>query len=315
ETAEVLEKLIRNDSDWRLKYHLGLIWWSRNNTGKAKELFSACGTTPAYAPFYAAKAALFPEEGEMDLKRAIELDKEQWRYARLLTEYYLKQNEKEKALAVVESFYRRHPENYIMGMLYARTLLLNRQYASTDALLTRLDIIPFEGATGGRQLYHEAKLMQAVAAMKKKEYKKALAFIQASGKWPENLGVGRPYPEDIDERLENWLAYLCYLQLGNKTNAEQALKNIIAFVPKRENTVSNYLSVNTLVTAWALEKMNRREEGLRLLDQWIQKDPSNKMAAWCKQVFENQPAAVPPKDILKDEGVRIIEEFIHSTRQ
>ena len=107
-----------------------------------------------------------------------------------------------------------------MGMLYAKTLLLNKKYAAADAFLTKLEILPFEGATAGRQLYHEAKLMQAVTEMKNKQYKKALQFIADAKLWPENLGVGKPYDENIDERLENWLNYQCYTSLGDNETAK-----------------------------------------------------------------------------------------------
>jgi len=305
ETAEILEALIKNNESWMLKYQLALIWWSRNNTAKAKALFTACGNQPGYAPFYAAKAALFEEETESNLLKAIALDKQQWRYPKLLGEYYILQLEYAKSLAVTEPYYKQHADNYIMGMLYAKTLLLNKKYQQCDALLTKLDIIPFEGAKDGRNLYHEAKLMQAISEMKNHNYKKALLFIDAAKTWPLNLGVGKPYQAEIDERLEDWLAYTCYTNLGNTTPAQHALDAIVSFAPKTENTVSNFLPANTLVTAWALNKMNRKEEAVQLLDQWKKKNPNDKTAAWGKQVFENHNAVMPP-EIANDETVRII---------
>ena len=309
ETAATLEELIKKNSDWHLKYQLALIWWSRGHLQKARALFSACGNEPGYAAFYAAKASLFPAEEEADLKRAMKLDKEQWRYPELLTQYYIRKEDFTAAEAVVEPFYIAHSSNYILGMLYAKTLLLNKQYAKADALLTSLDIIPFEGATDGRRLYHETKLMQAVAEINANRFKNALVFIRAAGKWPENLGVGKPYSEYIDDRLENWMSYLCYHFIGDKVKAQQALTNIIRFAPKTENTVSNYLPASTLVTAWALDKLNKREKAIRLLDQWVQQNPANKTAAWCKQVFENPRTAVP-EELKKDEVVRILEKLI-----
>jgi len=82
--------------------------------------------------------------------------------------------------------------------------------------------------------------MQAVSAMKNKQYKKALQFIASAKLWPVNLGVGKPYEEDIDERLEDWLNYQCYTNLGNKTAAGQSLEKIIAFSPKVDNTIRNF---------------------------------------------------------------------------
>ena len=66
-------------------------------------------------------------------------------------------------------FYRGHPNDYIMGMLYAKTLLLNKKFKESDAMLTKLNIIPFEGATEGRELYREAKLMQAIGGNAKEK--------------------------------------------------------------------------------------------------------------------------------------------------
>ncbi len=310
ETAEILEELIKTNDDWKWKYDLALIWWSRNNIAKAQALFTACGNEPHYAPFYAAKASLFTTEAESNIQQAIGLDKEQWRYHRLLASYYLSKAEYEKALAIAEPYYKQHPGNYIMGMLYARILLLNKEYAMTDALLTKLTIIPFEGATDGRRLYHEAKLMQCIAEMKNRQYKKALLFINAAKIWPGNLGVGKPYQADIDERLEDWLAYECYSRLGKTSEAQQALQNIIAFIPRRENTVSNFLPAATLVTAWALEKTNKKEQAVQLLNEWLKKDPANKTAAWSNQVFENHLQAAPLEITKDDETVRILEALL-----
>lgn len=133
-----------------------------------------------------------------------------------MAEHYIKQQQYEKALALTETYYRSHPANYIMGMLYAKTLLLNRRYAECDRLLAKLNIIPFEGATEGRELYREARLMQAAQELKNKKYKKALQLIAAARVWPENLGVGKPYEQDVDERLEDWMSYRCHEQMGNK---------------------------------------------------------------------------------------------------
>ena len=68
------------------KYFLGLIYWSRDNTQKAKELFAACGQ-PDFAPFYAARAVLNDDDTfEADLGRAAKLDPGQWRYGKILAD-------------------------------------------------------------------------------------------------------------------------------------------------------------------------------------------------------------------------------------
>jgi hypothetical protein len=96
-----------------------------------------------------------------------------------------------------------------MGLVHAKVLLLNHRYAAADKLLTHLDVLPAEGATSGRELYREAKLMEAVGSIKKKQYRNALVFINDAKRWPENLGSGEPYPQDKDLRLEDFFTLYC----------------------------------------------------------------------------------------------------------
>ena len=311
ETARILEKLIQTNEQWLLKYHLALIEWNRNNIAKAELLFRQCGSQPNDPAFYAARAALRkdnPESAELDLQQAIKLDEQGWRYHKLLAEHFILQKQYDKALAVVEPFYKLHSDNYIVGILYAKTLLLNKKYAAADAFLTKLKILPFEGATIGRQLYHEAKLMQAVMEMKNKQYKKALKFIAEAKLWPQNLGVGKPFQEDIDERLEDWLNYQCYTSLGDDKTAMQSLRKIIAYVTKVENTVMNFLPANQLVAAWAIEKTSTSKSA----EEWILTQarlyPSNKIIQWCLQIYTKKHSSDLTPD-EKDGEVRILEQL------
>jgi hypothetical protein len=260
ETAAVLETLLTTNDQWLLKYHLALIEWNRNNLSKAKTLFIQCGDLPPDPNFYAARAALINDNAaavEKDLQQAIKMDPQQWRYSKLLAEHFITQKDYAKALNIAETFYRTHTDNYIIGMLYAKALLLNKKYTTADAFLTKLNILPFEGATIGRQLYHEAKLMQAVEQVKKHQYKKALQFIEQAKLWPSNLGVGKPYQDNIDERLEDWMSYTCLINLHKDLQAKQLLDRILSFAPKVDNTVMNFLPANQLVSAWAMRRQHQ----------------------------------------------------------
>jgi hypothetical protein len=216
---------------WFLKYQLALIYWDRDRMEESRNLLKDCGDQPTYAPFYAWRAAISVKEDtdavQHDLTRATQLDSH-WRYAKLLADYYILRNDPVKAGAIAEKAYLTHPDNYIMGMLYTRTLLLNHEYAACDKLLSTLNIIPFEGATIGRELYRETKLMLAVQEMKKRDYKKALVRIEEARQWPEHLGVGAPYQEDQDLRLEDWMSYRCHLALGQDKAARASLEKIHA---------------------------------------------------------------------------------------
>jgi hypothetical protein len=47
-------------------------------------------------------------------------------------------------------------------------------------------------------------------------------------------------------------------------------------------------NTNTLVTSLALKKVGRHEEGEKLLSEWLMKEPDNKVARWCTEVYHGQ---------------------------
>jgi hypothetical protein len=180
------------------------------------------------------------------------LDGRSWRYPKLLAQQLIERKENAAALDVVQRYKATNQgANYIMDMLLAKTMLLNRRYRECDSLLAKMDVIPFEGATEGRALYWESKMMQAVEHMKRKDYSTALRFIQQAEEWPENLGVGKPYESEIDGRLEQYLTYKCQQELKNQAPDPVLLDRILAFQPGVHNTVRNFQPANHLVTKWA----------------------------------------------------------------
>jgi predicted membrane protein len=121
--------------------------------------------------------------------------------------------------------------------------------------------------------------------------------------------VGKPYDEDIDTRLEDWMNYLCYQKLNKTAWADDMLKRIIKFEPRVDNTVRNFLPANALVTALAFERLNMRNEAIQWLDIQIQDFPGNKLILWSKAVFEKDKTFVLLEN-EKDANVRILEQLI-----
>ena len=313
ETAEILKKLIAHNDNWILKYHLALIEWNDNNETEAKILFDECGSQPQFAPFYAAKAVLYKNSSkEMELEylqHAIALDPTQWRYARSLITFYLSQNQIANAVNLAATYHRKQPDNYLIGILYAKSLLLNNQYKEALIQLQKTNILPYEGATEGRQLYKEAQLMLALQEMKKGDYKKALNYVSLARLWPENLGAGKPFDEDIDSRLEDWLAYQNYSHLKNKTAAQQMLDKVISFDTKAAADGSNFLSVNNLITAWALGEKGSPDEGEKFLKTCIQEGSKNNLAKWMIATFKGNFSNLPD-EALNDVNYRVLQQWI-----
>ena len=148
--------------------------------------------------------------------------------------------------------------------------------------------------------------MLALDEMEKKNYKKALQYIEASRQWPENLGVGKPYAEDIDERVENWLAYENYKRLGNEQTARQMLDKILAFNDENGRV---FPSVKSLVTAWALQKDGRPDQGEKLLKDWVEKQPENNLAKWTLNAYNGNYFKLPD-ETPTDENYLVLQRWI-----
>ncbi|MBS1749029.1 MAG: DUF5107 domain-containing protein [Bacteroidetes bacterium] len=311
ETAMVIESLLKKQNDWLLRYHLALIYHDRNRIEECRQLLRSCADLPDYAPFYAVRSQVFKTIDENqsfhDLQKAVSIQPGEWRYLKLLTEYYNDHGQAEKALPAIENFYKANPSQYIMGMLYAKTLMLNSKYKEADRALSGLNIIPFEGATEGRALYREAKLMQAVDYMKQKKYKTALIYIEGARKWPEHLGAGKPYDEDIDTRLEDWMQYLCYQQTG-RSGGVALLQYIQQFTPAIDNTVRNFIPSNALITAKLLERTSGKEKALQWLNEQETRFPETaETLAWCRAMLQNNANDTNLSIVHKDAGMRILE--------
>jgi tetratricopeptide (TPR) repeat protein len=111
----------------------------------------------------------------------------------------------------------------------------------------------------------------------------------------------------VDERLEDWMNYQCYLKKGDIDEANKSLQKIIAFKPKIENTVSNFLPANDLVTAWAIEKLQDRGAAANWLNTEIKQYPDDKVLQWVNAVFENKSYQ---QTTISDAGIRILKELI-----
>jgi tetratricopeptide (TPR) repeat protein len=308
ETATILEKLVAANDNWLLKYHLALVRWNSNDIASAKKLFEECGEKPAYAPFYAARAKLYADDSTMvltSIEKAKSLDANQWRYDRALINYYLQHNQLAKAGSLSAAAIKKFPDNYILGMLHAKVLIAGKQYAAADKFLDKLNVLPNEGSTSGRLLYREAKIMLARQSVASGNCKKALQYLQQAREWPEHLGSGKPYEDDVDERPEDWLSYQC-LQKSNKKAAAEMLDKILTYTTHIDT--ERRPSVNNLVSAWALKEAGKEEEGRQLLQKVIDKHPSNAVAKWALAAFTGEKAEVP-EQVLNDDNYQFVRKY------
>jgi Tfp pilus assembly protein PilF len=310
ETANIIQQLLKKQDNWLLKFHLALIYHDRNRIDESKQLLLSCANTPSFAPFYATRAEIFNDSTEdfvlTDLRRSFALDNS-WRYRKLLAEFYMDHQHADSALQLMQPYMKQHPDDYVMGMLYARILLMNKQYAAADKLLTNLTIIPFEGATLSHELYRQAKLMESIDALKNKKYNQSLKFIQEAKQWPENLGVGKPYDADIDVRLEDWIAYKNYKALNKTSKANAMLDSIIA--NSKEVASADKYFTNVIITMQAFQQLNKKEEGNEWLKEESENYPDKQITGWTTSVdINNLPASLNDREKLNAGIIKYLEE-------
>jgi hypothetical protein len=107
-----------------------------------------------------------------------------------------------------------YPGNDIIGLKYAAAMLRQQKYRDCTDFLASLNVLPNEGAYEGRAVYREAWLFCALENVQAGKYREALSDVEQSKRWPEHLGVGKPYDENIDLSVENFIIEYCNARLN-----------------------------------------------------------------------------------------------------
>jgi hypothetical protein len=220
-----------------------------------------------------------------DLRRAAQLDPGQWRFGAMLAQHNLKRNDPAATLAAATSYARRFPANDKLALLRAKALLFTGQNQAAAEFLASLHVLPAEGTTEARALFREAHLLLAVDQLRMGVGDDALRLVGIARQWPENLGAGKPYPADIDERLEDWLTVQCELALKAPAKAREALARILV-IPAR----GKGQGTGDLIRVLALRQAGRPAEADQLLNAWQAQDPESDLAEWGGRLYTGKLA-------------------------
>jgi tetratricopeptide (TPR) repeat protein len=219
ETVQVMEWARRQMPNWKPTYYLALIESFRNNKKVAKELMEGVSENVDFAPFYITRAMLYDsleaDRKLSDLSKAVSLDKDEWRYRKYLASYFLEHKENGKAVQTLKPYFKAHPNNYTIGILYSLCLVLNDQFSESENILANIHSLPGEGNTTARELYAQTKLLLALESLRKHNYKTALQKVEEAGMWPRNLGIGKPYTNLINTEMEDSVRRLITAAMNN----------------------------------------------------------------------------------------------------
>ena len=300
ESKEVLEWAMTKSDDWKPDYYMALLQGAANNTNLSYTLLERLDEKPDFPPFYSLRAQLTVNDmfKERDLTKAFLLAPTEWRYIYRLTAYYLEKREYSKALQTIKPFYVAHKNHFPTALIYIRTLIYHRQYEEAEKNLNTIRILPFEGERGGRVMYREIKMMLATQALTKGKTKEAGKKVAEAFLWPHNLGVGKPYDDMIDTRLEDWMNAMIAIKSKKPADKELYLKKV---------THSTYQEVNdysTLLQCVALWQLIERQKADDLFAKWASHQKDDVVRNWGYRFYTNNRDKEYPFDL--DEMTQLI---------
>ncbi|KAF5043252.1 hypothetical protein DSECCO2_504140 [anaerobic digester metagenome] len=267
-------------NSWKTDYYTAILLWHLGDKPTALVLLDKHDDVP-FAPYYQSRALLKNgKDGLSDLLKAEKIDPT-WRVGFSLINHYLRTNEFALAMQLAKRYADRFPNNYMIGLKYAKALQLNGKYNESIALLKRTNVLPNEGAYEGRAIYRESHLYQAADQLKRKRYAQAIRSVEDSKKWIENLGVGKPYDADIDERLEDFLMAIILEKQGKEAEAASYYRKIT------EKGIFGRKSVsNELLVAIAMKKLGNMQQADLVADKWLANQSDSKIGQWATAIYK-----------------------------
>ncbi len=259
EMLKPLQWAVRVNDNWKFKYYLALNYWALNRWQEAAKLFEDCSVQPDFYAFYSSRAQFDKEykpTAELDdLKNAWKTGQQEWRTWSKLIEYFDQHNQEDSALHYSRLAMKKFNSNYTLALQYASALQDNGQFAACANILTRTNVLPFEGARQGKALWETNYAHLALEAIQKKQFRPALHYLALSRQWPENLGVGAPF--DPDNRLQQYMEMIILNYQGAEEQLKQKADSILQY--SLQHIDENKNSFNALIAIGVAQQTNQME--------------------------------------------------------
>ncbi len=232
ETASILQWVNSKSNHWKASYLLALNLIGLNQKEKGKSLLNKLNSQPNTANFYWIRSQLatdpMSQQAQSDLEKAYEKDPINWRIALDYGDLLEEKNLFKEALHILDKTQRQHPDNFRIGLRKAEVLNSLKEYEKSIDLLSKLQVLPYEHATGSRKIYTQAYWGSTLNAIQKGRWNEAKKLVEQALKWPEQLGVGKPF--DPEERLS--LMFLAFIEKQIGSESEFYLEKIVDYSKK-----------------------------------------------------------------------------------
>ncbi len=284
ETLKPLEWALTVSDDWKIEYYAGLIYLNAGAVEKGKSVWKSLGDKPDFWPFYVARSGIWDEgssQSRTDIEKALSLSGNEWRAGLYAARFYLSIEDTQNAEKIAGSYYLKFPQNYYLGLQYAKILEQKKNYTDCISLLKKIQVLPNEGASEGRIIWRNANIGEALDLMDSGKFRKAIENIDMALQWPLNLGVGKPYL--VDERLENFIMLQCYKKLQDNKSVSRMQQKILSS-SEPANLTSDQ---NDFISAWVLRETGNESSADRIMKELLEKNSLSNIIKWCSLIYSN----------------------------
>ena len=267
---------------WQGDYHLALLNLRADDRGEALRLLNKHDEVDFY-PYFSIRASLQsdPAKRLADLQRACDLAPGRVYAVLDLARAQMAQEDWPAARVLLETQFARDETDYMIGMALADLYNKSGDPQASIDLMKRLNVLPYEGTQEGRDLWRDAHLTMAMRQIDARKYAAAGRSIAEARRWPVNLGVGKPYDDMVDERVEDFLDYTVMERQRKKpTEALIALTryaNREGYAPCRSAD---------LLTALALRKQGHGGEADIWMHTWQAAAPDALSYRWARAAYD-----------------------------
>jgi tetratricopeptide (TPR) repeat protein len=301
---------------WKTDYYKSLILWNKGRKHEALSVLNKWKEIPDFPPFYYSRSCLNDTGSDSalkDMKKALETDPDQWRLYKYLADLYNQRKEYQKAVDIAKKGRDKYPESYVLDIAYAYALSLTENYKESLKVLSKINVLPFEGENRAQKIYFRNYMMLALTEYQKQNYNNVIKLINKSEQYPRIFGSGSPtYP---DYRGQEYLKAKAYEKMGEKDKAEKIYNDIINFYNpnKKDFPEQDYSKLGNI---FALMEKGKEKDANKLLDEWAsnstgssgtweKNDPSD-IGEWVKAVINNDAEKKAELDI------KLTKEYLSS---
>ncbi|MEE4213545.1 MAG: DUF5107 domain-containing protein [Bacteroidales bacterium] len=286
ETEMMLRWAAGRNSSWKTGYYLALIYWNAGDRDRAGDLFAGLSDEPDDWKFYMARGDFNVEDNdigaERDYREAYKLAPGRWRTNHKLINFYLDRGYTTRALELSTGAYEKFKGNYIIDFDHARCLLAKDSVYRCVELLEQTRILPHEGSWQGREVWKRANVLASMDSYWYGRIDDAYRYIENAYRWPENLGVGKPY--EVDERLLDFVKAMVLTKSGDIEKARNLYTKIIDECTDDRDCVDSY----NILRVFALRELNRTRESDTYFSEWLEQVNDERVKKWALSLYEGR---------------------------